>query len=58
MTYRELKKKIGKQKLEKSDLIGYYMKLPSGWWATFRTGKTGSDYYPKNEDVVFSIFKR
>ncbi|MBO5608456.1 MAG: hypothetical protein J5930_11305 [Treponema sp.] len=58
MTYKDVVKITRKKKLKKERLVGYYMELPSGWYVSFWTGKSGTDYYPKDDDVVYAIFKR
>ena len=58
MTYKDIIRITKKKKLKKEKLVGYYMELPSGWYVSFWTGKSGTDYYPKEDDVVYAIFKR
>ena len=58
MTFKDVMKITGKKKLKKESLVGYYIELPSGWYVSFWTGKSGTDYYPKDDDPVYVIFKR
>jgi|GEM_PF-2018353 len=58
MTYKDVMKIIGKKKLKKERLVGYYIELPSGWYVSFWTGKSGTDYYPKGDETVYVIFRR
>ena len=57
MSYKEIKKLLKKIKLNKSRTIGYFMKLPSGWYITFWVGNSGIDHYPKGNDKISRIYK-
>lgn len=58
MDYEDCKKIFGRKKLMKNKLIGYYIQLPSDWYISFWTGKSGIDYYPKKGDIIYCIFKK
>ncbi|QOW61917.1 hypothetical protein [Treponema pedis] len=58
MLYGDFVKIIGKVKLKKERLVGYYVKLSSGWYISFWVGNTGIDYPPQKTDTVYAIFKK
>jgi hypothetical protein len=56
-TYQELNNKLPYIKLYDHRGFGYFGQLPSGWKIVFFIGRTGAEYYPKNEDKIICIYK-
>ena len=57
MTFYELKKIIPNIKIHEIRGFGYFGQLPSNWKVGFYTGKTATEYFPKDDDIIKSIFQ-
>jgi len=57
MTLSELRNKFPDIKIYRNSGFGYFGELPSGWKIGFFTGQTATEYYPKNDEKIKTIFK-
>jgi hypothetical protein len=56
MTYHELKEIVPNIKIHEISGFGYFGQLESKWKVGFYSGKTATEYFPKNTDKIKSIF--
>ena len=57
MNHNDFLELVQNVKLLKISGWGYCGVLPSGWKIVFFCGKTGTDYYPTNQDMIGAIYK-